>query len=111
MLGFLLFAVVFVALLTLVVRLAGLGVRQEFPRRDELLLTGLFVALLMVSWWLLTRGERNEDRIVNVTILPSPLEVVKSFAPLHLDQALVRNAFTSIQRISIGFVLAVIIAV
>ena len=111
MLGFLLFALAFVGLLTLVVRLSGLGVRQELLRRNELLLSGLFVALVLVAWWYVTHGERNEDRLVNVTILPSPLEVLRAFAPLHVDQALVRNAFVSLQRISIGFALAVIMAV
>src|SRR6058998_1751622 len=111
MLGFFLFAVVSVALLTAVVRLTGLGVRQDLPRRNELLLTGLFVALVLVAWWVLTRGERFEDRLVNVTILPSPVEMLKAFVPLHLDQALVRNALTSIARIALGFSLAVIMAV
>ena len=111
MLGFFLFAVLFVGLLTALVRLAGLGVRQELPRRNGLWFTALFIALALVAWWLLTRGDRFEDRMVNVTILPSPLEMVKAFVPLHLDQALVRNAITSIQRITLGFTLAVIIAV
>lgn len=111
MLGFFLFAVAFVALLTAIVRLAGLGVRKDIPRRNELLLAGLFVALLLAVWWFLTRGERFEDRLINVTILPSPMEVLRAFGPLHIDQALVRNAFTSIERIAIGFTLAVIMAV
>jgi NitT/TauT family transport system permease protein len=110
-LGFFLFAVAFVGLLTAIVRLARLGVRKGIPRRDELLLAGLFVALLLVVWWFLTRGERFEDRLINVTILPSPMEVLRAFVPLHLDQALVRNAFISIERITIGFTLAVIMAV
>jgi NitT/TauT family transport system permease protein len=110
-LGFFLFAVAFVGLLTAIVRLAGLGVRKDIPRRDELLLAGLFVALLLVVWWFLTRGDRFEDRLINVTILPSPMEVLRAFGPLHIDQALVRNACTSIERIAIGFTLAVIMAV
>ena len=81
------------------------------PRKQELLLTAAFAVLVLAAWWLLTRGERYEDRIVNVTILPSPLEVLKAFGPLHVDQALVRNAFTSIQRITVGFSLAVLVAV
>ena len=111
MLGFFLFAVAFVGLLTAIVRLADLGVRKSIPRRNELLLAGLFVALVLVVWWFLTRGERFEDRLVNVTILPSPMEVLRAFVPLHMDQALVRNAFISIDRIVIGFTLAIIMAV
>lgn len=111
MLGFFLFAVLFVGLLTVLVRLAGLGVRKELPRSRELLLTGAFVAIVLVAWWFLTRGARFEDRLVNVTILPSPVEMLKAFIPLHVDQALVRNAITSIGRISFAFLLAVIVAV
>jgi len=111
MLGFFLFAVLAVGLLTVLVRVTGLGVRQELPHRNELLLTGLFVALVLLGWWVLTRGERFEDRLINVTILPSPVEMVKAFAPLHLDQALVRNALKSIERIALGFTLAVLLAV
>ena len=111
MLGFFLFAVLAVGLLTVLVRVTGLGVRQDLPHRNELLLTGLFVALVLLGWWVLTRGERFEDRLINVTILPSPVEMVKAFAPLHLDQALVRNALKSIERIALGFTLAVLLAV
>jgi NitT/TauT family transport system permease protein len=113
MIGFYLFAaaLVFVASLTVVVRAARLGVRRALPHQKELLLTGVFVGLVLVAWWFVTRGEHFEDRIVNVTILPSPLEILKSFGPLHLDQALVRNALTSISRICIAFSLAVVLAV
>jgi ABC-type nitrate/sulfonate/bicarbonate transport system permease component len=82
-LSFFLVALLFVGLLTVVVRLAGFGVRKELPRARELLLTGVFVGLVLVAWWLLTRGERYEDRLVNVTILPSPIEMLKAFGPLH----------------------------
>lgn len=111
MLRFFLVALGFVVLLTLVVRLTGLGVRQGLARQKELLLTGIFVALVLAVWWFLTRGARFEDRLVNVTILPSPMEMLKAFGPLHVEQALVRNALTSIERISLGFALAVIVAV
>ena len=111
MLVFFLCAVLFVGVLTSIVRLAGLGVRKEQSRRNGLLLTGLFVLLVLAGWWFLTRGEHFEDRLVNVTILPSPMEMVKAFAPLHLEQALVRNAFKSIERIALAFTLAVIVAI
>lgn len=110
MLGFILTVVVFVALLTALVRFSGLGVRKEFSRQKALALTFTFAGIVLLTWWFLTRGEPTE-RVVNVNILPSPVEVLKAFAPLHLEQALVRNALTSIGRICLAFGLAVFVAV
>jgi len=56
MLGFFLFAVLSVGLLTVLVRVTGLGVRQDLPHRNELMLTSLFVALVLLAWWFLTRA-------------------------------------------------------
>src|SRR5216683_541357 len=110
MYGFLIFALVFVGLLTLFVRLVRLGVRKDLPRGQQLALSGAFVGALVLAWWVVTRGARFEDRLVNVTILASPLEMLRAFVPLHVDQALVRNAFTSIGRIITGFCFAGLLA-
>lgn len=110
MLGFILTLLIFVAALTALVRFAGLGVRKELSREKALALTFGFVGLVLLAWWVLTRGEPSE-RFVNVNILPSPFEVLKAFAPLHIEQALVRNAGVSVSRICLSFVLAVIVAV
>jgi NitT/TauT family transport system permease protein len=109
MLGFLIFAVAFVALLTAIVRLAKLRVRSELSLLKALGLTGLFVFLTVLVWWFVTRGEPGE-RMVQPLILPSPLEVVKAFGPLHLEQGLVRSAFTSWLRVTAGFLLAALVA-
>ena len=110
LLGFLAFALVFGALLTLVVRLARLHVRGELDYSRSLGLTALFVGVILVVWWFLTRGQIGE-RIVQPLILPSPFEVLRSFVPLHLEQGLVRSALTSWLRVTTGFVLAAIVAV
>jgi NitT/TauT family transport system permease protein len=110
MLGLALFALIFVGLITAVVFAAKLGVRAELDRTRTLALTFAFVALLLGAWWFLTRGNIGE-RLVHHNILPSPVEVVKAFVPLHFEQALVRNALVSIGRVSISFALAVIVAV
>ena len=109
MIGFIIFAVAFVALLTAVVRLTGLRVRSGLPTTRELLLTAGFVALLIGVWWFVTRGEQD-SRIVQSLILPSPLEVLKSFVPLHVEQALVRSAYWSWLRVTAGFGLAALVA-
>ena len=110
LLGFLVFALAFVGLLTVVVRLVQLRVRGEMDYSRALGLTAVFVALVLVVWWFVTRGQIGE-RIVQPLILPGPGEVLQSFAPLHLEQGLVRSALTSWLRVTTGFVLAAVVAV
>jgi NitT/TauT family transport system permease protein len=109
-LGFVIFAVAFVALLTLVVRLARLHVRGRLGYARGLGLTAIFVAVLLGIWWFITKGQVGE-RIVQPLILPSPLEVLQAFKPLHLEQGLIRSAVSSWLRVTTGFALAVIVAV
>ncbi len=107
---FLFYALVFVGALTLVVRLAQLRVNTDLPYTRAAGLTALFVGVVLVTWWFLTRGEPG-TRIVQPLILPSPIEVLKAFAPLHLEQGLVRSAAYSWLRVTAGFTLAVVVAV
>jgi NitT/TauT family transport system permease protein len=107
---FLIFALAFVIVLTLVVRLARLHVRGALPSAKTLGLTALFVAIVVLAWWFVTRGEASE-RFIQPLILPSPLEVLQAFAPLHLEQGLVRSVGASWLRVTSGFGLAVLVAV
>jgi NitT/TauT family transport system permease protein len=108
-LDFLVFALVFVTLLTLVVRLTKLHVLAEIHPTRAMGLMGLFIAVVLLAWWVMTRGAPS-DRLVQSLILPSPLEVVKSFVPLHTEQGLVRSAFYSWLRVTAGFSLAALVA-
>ena len=110
MLGFFIFALAFVALLTAIVRLGRLRVRQVISNTTALGLTAGFVALLFFGWWLVTHGRTVEDRVLAPLILPSPLEVWQAFPALHFEQGLVRSACTSFGRVTLGFVLAAIVA-
>src|SRR2546422_9863004 len=109
-LGFLVFGLAFVTILTLVVRLARLHVRGKLAYSKGLGLTVLFIAAILVVWWLLTRGEPGE-RVVQSLILPSPMEVLRAFGPLHFERGLVRSALTSWLRVTTGFTLAASVAV
>src|SRR5437763_13950025 len=110
LLGFAIFAFAFVASLTLIVRLAKLHVRARLDYTRGLGLTAIFVFCLLAVWWFLTRGSPG-DRIVQPLILPSPLEVLKAFKPLHFEQGLVISAFSSWLRVTDGLALATIVAV
>jgi len=109
-LAFLLFALTFVVILTMVVRLARLHVRGRLRYSKGLGLTALFVGLALLVWWFLTRGQPGE-RIVQQLILPSPMEVLRAFGPLHFERGLVRSALTSWLRVTTGFGLAAIVAI
>lgn len=111
MLGFLIFAVAFVTVLTLIVRFAQLHVRGELPRAKALGLTAVFVVAAIAVWAFVTRGETPESRLVAPLILPSPMEVLRAFGPLHFELGLVRSAATSWLRVSAGFALAAVVAV
>ena len=60
LLGFPIFALAFVAVLTLVVRLARLHVRGRLKYSRGIGLTAVFVGLLLLLWWILTRGAIGE---------------------------------------------------
>jgi NitT/TauT family transport system permease protein len=107
---FLLFALGFAAVLTLIVRFANLRVRAWLPHHKVLGLTLLSILIALAVWSFLTMG-KLDDRVVQPLILPSPLEVLKSFGPLHFEQGLVRGIFTSWLRVTAGFTLAAIVAV
>ena len=107
--GFLVFALAFVTLLTLVVRLGALHVHSNLPYTRAVGLTMLFIGLVLAVWWFVTRGAPG-DRLVQPLILPSPMEVLKAFVPLHLEQGLVRSALSSWLRVTSGFGLAALVA-
>jgi NitT/TauT family transport system permease protein len=108
--NFLAFALVFVGILTLIVRVSRLRVRSDLPYAKAMGLTALMLVAVVAVWWFLTGGAPG-DRIVKPLILPSPKEVFSAFVPLHTEQGLVRSAFFSWLRVTIGFLLAAIVAV
>jgi NitT/TauT family transport system permease protein len=101
----------FVALLTVLIWVAGWQVRKILPKSAQLLLTAAFLGLVLAAWTFVTHGEKIEDRMVSPLILASPWEVLREFPKLHTEQALVRNAATSFRRVSLGFFFATLLAV
>lgn len=109
-LRFLVFALAFVGVLTLVVRITRLHVNAPLGYARAVGLTTCFVAFFVAVWWFLTRGEAS-GRLVQPLILPSPMEVLKAFKPLHVEQGLVRSILSSWLRVTAGFTLAALVAV
>jgi ABC-type nitrate/sulfonate/bicarbonate transport system permease component len=67
------------------------------------------VALLLIAWWLATRGATPESRFISPVILPSPGEVVRSLGSLWGERALGASIAATLRRVLLGFGLAAIV--
>jgi len=81
-------------------------IREPLSTRKarSLALAGLLTFL--GSWAVLSYAE-----IIPNVILPSPTDVIRAFPVLHFEEALVRSAGWSIYRVTMGFVLAALVAI
>lgn len=85
---------------------------REQPTFVERVVAGaLCIALVLGLWMFLTAGARPEDRILGPAQLPSISETAGSFYSLWFDRALTRNVLMSLERIVLGFGLAVVVGV
>ena len=66
------------------------------------------VVLLMLLWWILTRGP-VEERSISPTILPSPGEVLQSVPELVTNRNLLVHIGASLQRVGLSYLLALAI--
>lgn len=87
-----------------------LALRKEAPLWQVVFFSLLSIVVCYGLWWFLTRGA-PEDRIVNVTVLPSPAETFASFHSLWFDRGLTRNLFVTLKRLTLGFGLAALIGI
>lgn len=88
-----------------------LELRLQPPRLTRWLLgLGAVLAVLAV-WWFVTAGDEAEMRIVSPVILPSPGEVFSSAGSLITERALLKSIAFTLERVFMGFALAIIIGV
>jgi NitT/TauT family transport system permease protein len=69
------------------------------------------VVLILAAWFLATRGPTPEQRLISPVILPSPLEVARSFHALWYERALAASIVATLRRVLIGFGLAIFVGV
>jgi len=69
------------------------------------------IAMLLLFWWLATRGATPESRLISPVILPSPGEVAGSAASLWYERGLLPSIVATMRRVLIGFGLAAIVCV
>lgn len=87
-----------------------LAIREEIPAWMWWSLGTVPILLLVGLWWWVTAGATPEERIMSPTILPSPLEVVRSFPSLWFERELTRNVLVSLGRVAAGFAVGVAVA-
>jgi ABC-type nitrate/sulfonate/bicarbonate transport system permease component len=85
-------------------------IRDQPSALEGLCASLLCVALVLLVWYVLTMGPR-EERIIDAYTLPSLGDTMRSFHSLWVDRALTRSALWSLGRVLGGFVLAAAIAV
>jgi ABC-type nitrate/sulfonate/bicarbonate transport system permease component len=102
--------------------------RADPPAHTRMLLGVGFIALIMLLWWFVTRGDEinvyfdgrkgelllslkaSTARIVSASKIPSPGDVFGSFGSL-LDRELGRNLGDTLQRVLSGVALAAVVGV
>jgi NitT/TauT family transport system permease protein len=67
--------------------------------------------LLLLLWWLATRADTPENRLISPVILPSPGEVANSFRSLWVERSLLASVVATLRRVIIGFGLAALVGV
>src|SRR3984957_9884740 len=69
------------------------------------------VGVVFAFWCLATFGAIPEHRVISPVILPSPVEVAKSFGPLWYERGLLDSIIATLRRVLAGFGLAVAVGV
>jgi ABC-type nitrate/sulfonate/bicarbonate transport system permease component len=69
------------------------------------------VGMVFALWFLVTVGKMPEQRWISPVILPSPLEVGRSFRPLWYERGLLDSIIATLRRVLAGFGLAIAVGV
>src|SRR3984957_10663424 len=69
------------------------------------------VGVVFAFWFIATFGAIPEHRWISPVILPSPVEVAKSFGPLWTERDLLDSIIATLRRVLAGFGLAIVVGV
>jgi NitT/TauT family transport system permease protein len=92
-------------------RISLLTLRYAPPVLTRRLVGAAAMGVVVLLWWLATIGAKPEERLISPVILPSPIEVARSFPTLLNERALLQSVAATLRRVLIGFGLAVIVGV
>src|SRR5579863_2527075 len=85
--------------------------RVPLPSQTRWLIGAGAVAAIFALWFAATAGKIPEERWVSPVILPSPLEVARSFKPLWFERGLLDSIIATLRRVLAGFGLAIAVGV
>ena len=88
-----------------------LALRLSPPKLTRRLAGLVAMGVVVLLWWLATMGTDAEDRWISPVILPSPVEVFRSFPVLLNERALLQSIAATLKRVLLGFGLAVLVGV
>jgi NitT/TauT family transport system permease protein len=88
-----------------------LALRLSPARMTRRLVGAGALAVVVLIWWLATLGSGPEDRLISPVILPSPVEVARSFPALFNERALLQSIAATLRRVLIGFGLAALVGI
>lgn len=86
------------------------SIREELSLPWKIVLGIIPIAIVISVWFILTRINSAGSQIISPLILPSPLEVIKSFHSLWFEAELSRSVIASFYRVLIGFIVSLLIA-
>jgi NitT/TauT family transport system permease protein len=84
-------------------------IRQGIAPVPKIIMGVIPVVLLLGLWTVLTLGAA-EERVISPLILPSPIEVARSFGSLWFEAELSRSIVASTWRVLLGFAAALVVA-
>src|SRR5436190_24111027 len=82
------------------------ALRLPPPPMTQRLVGAGAVAVIVAAWWFATSGIGSEERLISPVILPSPLEVIRSFPSLLKERALIESIAATLRRVLTGLMLA-----
>jgi NitT/TauT family transport system permease protein len=86
------------------------AIRKPAPLWQVAFFSLLCIVVCFGIWWYLTRGPA-EERIISLSVLPSPQETFESFRSLWFDRGLTRNLLVTLKRLTLGFGLAAAVGI
>jgi NitT/TauT family transport system permease protein len=88
-----------------------LALRLPPPPMTQRLVGVGAVAVIVAVWWFATSGVGSEQRLISPVLLPSPMEVIRSFPSLLKERALLESIAATLRRVLSGFLLAAAVGV